>query len=179
MHLYNFATALNGRYMFGNDNEATQEILDEEFNNLSLEYKMSNILQAKEFAKHLSEIGCFYTDKPVAYELLENFTEAHMDVIGPLEHKRWITEKEEMGWSFDESYDNSELVVKMGMPSSEDKKAIKKAISKLRESTRTHKLMIPDYYDLDEDEQNKDTAPMNLMLKLIEKYDGLRIYRVK
>jgi len=48
----------------------------------------------------------------------------------------------------------------------------------VRELTRTHALMIEDYDELDEAEQNKDTAPMDCMLKLIEKYDGLRIYRV-
>ena len=58
-------------------------------------------------------------------------------------------------------------------------KAEAMAISKqLRELTRTHCLMIEDYAELDEAEQNKDTEPMNCMLKLIEKYDGLRIYRV-
>lgn len=156
LHLYNFATALNGRYSFGDDNKADSQKLEEAFDNLSLEYKLSNILQAKEFSRHLEAIGCFYTDKPVAYELLESFTEAQMDIIGPLEHTRWLKEKESMGWHFGEDYPNSEV----------------------RECTRTHKLMIDDYDELDEAVQNKDTHPMNLMLKLIEEYDGLRIYRM-
>lgn len=156
LHLYNFATALNGRYSFGDDNKADQQKLEDAFNDLSLEYKLSNILQAKEFSRHLEAIGCFYTDKPVAYELLKNFTEAQMDIIGPLEHTRWIKEKESMGWSYGDAYTNSEM----------------------RECTRTHKLMISDYEELDEEEQNKDTHPMNLMLKLIEEFDGLRIYRM-
>ncbi len=178
MHLYNFATALNGRYLFGDDNQASQEKLDEAFNSLSLEYKLSNILQAKEFSRHLEAIGCFYTDKPVAYELLEQFSEANMDIIGPLEHTRWIKEKESMGWVYDEAYNNAELVINAGLAAADDKKSVKKAINRLRECTRTHKLMIADYDELDKAEQNKDTAPMNLMLRLIEEYDGLRIYRM-
>lgn len=179
MHLYNFAAALNGRYLFGDDHQASPEQLEEAFNGLSLEYKLSNILQAKEFSRHLEAIGCFYTDKPVAYELLTEFTEGHMDVIGPLEHTRWVAEKESMGWSLDEAYADPELIVRSGLASKEDAGAVKRAVNRLRECTRTHKLMIPDYDELDTYEQNKDTAPMNLMLKLIEQYDGLRIYRMK
>ena len=48
----------------------------------------------------------------------------------------------------------------------------------LRELTRTHALMIEDYAELDAAEQAKDTEPMNYMLRLIEEFDGLRIYRV-
>ena len=47
-----------------------------------------------------------------------------------------------------------------------------------RELTRTHSLMIDDYYGLHTEEQAKDTEPMNCMLRLIEQYDGLRIYRM-
>lgn len=177
MHLYHFATALNGRYLFGDDNRASKEKLEEAFDSLSLEYKLSNILQAKEFSRHLEAIDCFYTDKPVAYELLDKFSEDNMDIIGPLEHTRWVKEKETMGWGYDEKYEDPELIIQSKLAAPCDEQAIRQASARLRECTRTHKLIIQDYDELDKTEQDKDTAPMNLMLKLIEEYDGLRIYR--
>ena len=37
--------------------------------------------------------------------------------------------------------------------------------------------MVEEYGELDATEQAKDTEPMNYMLRLIEEFDGLRIYR--
>lgn len=166
LHLYNFAVALNGRYKRGKlghgslTDEEERKNLEKGFEELSLEYKLSNILQAKAFAKYLDAIGCFYTDRPVAYEKLEKFSEANMDLIGPMEHDRWLDEKRSMGWELGTAY--------LEGPEPE----------RLRELTRTHDLMIDDYLDLSKEEQDKDTEPMNCMLRLIEEYDGLRIYRV-
>lgn len=174
LHLYNFAVALNGRYSYGNDNQVDQAQLEEDFDRLSLEYQLSNILQAKAFAGYLEAIGCFYTDKPVAYELLECFSESQMNVIGPMEHGRWMREKMSMGWNYDTAYQDYDKLRKCGIQE-EDLKSFSKD---LRELTRTHVLMIEDYDDLDDAEQDKDTHPMNCMLKLIEQYDGLRIYRI-
>ncbi len=173
-HLYNFAVALNGRYSHGDGNKVSTEELEAEFENLSLEYKLSNIMQAKAFSRYLDAVDCFFTDKPVAYELLERFTERQMDIIGPLEHSRWLQEKLFMGWSLDAAYCSREHLEKLGVTEAEFKSTSKK----LRELTRTHKLMIEDYNELDAAEQDKDTAPMNCMLQLIEQYDGLRIYRI-
>lgn len=166
LHLYNFAVALNGRYKYGTLNYASladksvHEDLEKDFEELSLEYKLSNILQAKAFAGYLDAINCFYTDRPVAYEKLEKFSEANMDLIGPMEHDRWLAEKRSMGWQYGTAY----------LDAPEPKR--------VRELTRTHSLMIDDYRDLSKEEQDKDTEPMNCMLRLIEEYDGLRIYRV-
>lgn len=160
LHLYHFAVALNARYHTGSIDALTEEEMEAEFDALSLEYKMSNVQQAKAFSRYLDAIGCFYTDKPVTYELMDAFSEANMDVIGPMEHERWVKEKLSMGWTLDSAYTSH--------PNSKQ----------LRELTRTHCLMIEDYHELDKAEQNKDTEPMNCMLRLIEKYDGLRIYRI-
>ena len=48
----------------------------------------------------------------------------------------------------------------------------------VRERTRTHKSLDVAYRKLDEKERNKDTEPMNDMLKLIEEFDGLRVYEM-
>ena len=64
-----------------------------------------------------------------------------------------------MGWQLDDAY--------LNMENNKD----------VRELTRTHSLMVEEYGELDAAEQAKDTEPMNYMLKLIEEFDGLRIYR--
>ena len=162
LHLYYFAAALNYRYHTGEiptGNAGAQMLAD--FDKLSLEYKLSNINQAKAFKGYLDRIGCFYSDKPMAYELLGSFTPADMDIIGPLEHERWNREKKEMGWQYGTAY----------LQAVDPKQA--------RELTRTHSLMIDDYYALPAEEQEKDTAPMNALLRLVEEFDGLRIYRIR
>ena len=167
IHLYNFAVAINGRYRYaGQESSVGEEQLEADFQEMSLEYKLSNIRQAKEFAGHLEAAGCFYTDRPVAHRMVESFSRQDLEIIGPLEHLRWLREKEEMGWIHG-----------------------KEQPRKIREQTRIHSLMLPEgttadadtarahYMELPEEERDKDTEPMNSMLKLIEKFDGLRIYR--
>lgn len=160
LHLYNFAVALNSRYQSGSAEAVDEAAMEEAFDRLSLEYKLSNVMQAKAFSRYLNAIGCFYTDKAVAYEMMDAFTAEDMDIIGPMEHERWVEEKLSMGWSYDTAY-----------TAQEDSKTV-------RELTRTHNLIIPDFNDLNQAEQDKDTEPMNCMLKLIEQFDGLRIYRL-
>lgn len=181
-NLYNFAIILNGRW--ANDDwkkakEAGQEdefINDssvrlkyaEEFKNLSLEYKIFNINQAKAFAKYMNEIGCFYTDKTVDFEQVERFTDEELVKIGLLEHRRWLQDHYDMGWTY-------------GTPDKEK-----------RDFERKHRDMIPqfekfdvsdeeakyNYERLDKETQDKDSEPMECMLSLLKMFDGLRIYRI-
>lgn len=140
------------------------------FKGLSLEYKLSNINQAKAFAGYLNEIGCFYTDKEVDFEQIENFTEEELLKIGILEHQRWLQEHYDMGWTY-------------GTPEKQE-----------RDFVRQHKDMIPgmsktevevtmeeakeNYERLEKAEQDKDTEPMECMLAMLKMFDGLRIYRL-
>jgi hypothetical protein len=168
IHLYNFAVALNARYSHAGqeDEPEVRKVMEQEFGALSLEYKLSNIGQAKAFAKYLDIIHCVFTDKPVDMPLVEKLSDADLEKIGPLEHARWLREHRDMGWTFADDY--------------KDKNE--------REQRRVHKLMmdgeiteesaLEHYNDLPVEEQDKDTAPMNSMLKLIRQYDGLRIYRM-
>ena len=184
INLYNFAVILNAKYSYSDMKEADKSgkleeyILDSNnfdsfasiFNNLSLEYKLSNINQAKSFDRYLNEIGCFYTDKPVDFEMVDGFSQEELLIIGPLEHKRWLEEHYEMGWTYGEPKDKNE-----------------------RENKRIHKDMIPNYdykgsllekdvlnnYNrLDKEEQDKDTEPMKYLLLMLKMFDGLRIYRI-
>ena len=191
MSLYNFAVALNGRWMLGDEwREAHKVGRGEEtaflsskmddfrtaFEKLSLEYKLSNINQAKAFDEYLNEIGAFYTDRPVDYEELIEFTPEECLKIGPMEHERWLREHIDMGWK--------------AWPHKEGEKLD----SAERENRRVHPDMIDDallvngeltedaarlhYKMLDKKEQDKDTEPMNAMIALLGMFDGVRVYRL-
>lgn len=175
IHLYNFAAALNARYnCYAGGEELpipSKEEQEKQFDGLSLEYKLSNIGQAKSFDKYLNEIGCFYTDKDVDFGMITKFTDEDMDKIGPLEHGRWIREHLEMGWGYGEPKDKSERENKrihklmMDIPDDIDEKAF-------------DELIVKHYNGLDDSEKDKDTAPMNFMLELIKEFEGLRIYKL-
>jgi len=182
INLYNFAIILNGRWgnarwkraklagqeeQFLSDSKVVEEFADG-FKALSLEYKLSNINQAKAFAKYMNMIGCFYTDKSVDFEQVEKFTDDELVKIGKAEHQRWLQEYYDMGWTY-------------GKPE-KDK----------RDFERKHCDMIPDFHGfdvsdevaeqnyerLDKAEQDKDTEPMECMLAMLKMFDGLRIYRI-
>lgn len=179
IHLYNFAVALNARYTYQDkEKDIKDDVLEDEFNALSLEYKLSNIGQAKAFSKHLDAIGCFYTDRPVDYPMLIKFTEKDIDVIGPLEHERWLREHIAMGWVYstmhtEEKYKSDSKAIREQTRGHHDMVILEDGEELTPETAREH------YHQLNADEQDKDVKPMNSMLELIKKYDGLRIYRYK
>lgn len=177
MHLYDFAVILSGRKKF-NIAEADKDKelrlkMEEAFENRSLEYKMIDIERVKKFSKYLDAIKCFYTDRAVAYPLLQKFEPEDMEVIGPMEHERWLWVHYTMGWKYDNKY----------------LEAPKEEQAELRELTRTHKLMLENgeytkenfvkhYIELDEEEKDKDTEPMNKLLYLLSMLDGVKFYRI-
>ena len=176
LHLYDFAVALNGRYNYqGRESRIKTERLEKEFEELSLEYQLSNINQAKAFDNYLNEIGCFFTDKRISYPMVQRFSDEQLAVIAPMEHSRWIREHQSMGWTYGEDYEKL----------ADDPKQARA----LRELFRQHVLamdppvteeqIIEHYNNLSGDDQNKDYEPFNSMLKLIKKFDGLRIYSLK
>lgn len=182
INLYNFAIILNGRWSnadwkkaklagqeerFLNDDKAIEAFTDN-FKTLSLEYKLSNINQAKAFAKYMNIIGCFYTDKSVDFEQVDRFSGEELEIIGKMEHQRWLQEHYDMGWTY-------------GKPEGDK-----------RDFERRHRDMIPgflgfdvsdeaaeqNYERLDKATQDKDTDPMECMLAMLKIFDGLRIYRI-
>jgi hypothetical protein len=175
MHLYDFAVALNHQYNCRNEKKefigASQKEMENSFTELSLEYQISNINQAKAFAQYLDSIGCFFTDRPVEFTPLREFKENELAIIGEKEHSRWWQEKIAMGWTPDEWIETSndaygELTRKFDFKNNKW----------LRECLRIHCDMRL-FDKLSEEDINKDTDPMNDMVKLLEEYDGLRIYR--
>lgn len=166
LNLYDFALSLNGRYigkidfksideLEGEKLEEVQTLLEKEFEKLTLEYKLSNLAQAKEFASHLDKIGCFYSSRAMDYEVIEDFTEEEKHQIAVLEHERWMNEKLDMGWTYGTDYTNKEE----------------------RERKRIHRDIVP-FEELDYEAVRKDFEPMRLLIKLLNLYDGLRIYRL-
>ncbi len=184
INLYNFAVILNARwrdtefqqaFQAGNaeifiQNQDKEKEYDAWFGEMSLEYKLSNINQAKGFADCLDAIGCFYTDEDIDRDIVEAFSGEDLLRIGEIEHKRWLQEHYDMGWCY-------------GVQEGE-----------ARELTRAHKDMLPfvkeghctvsdadagtNYDRLEKAEQDKDTEPMKCMLAMLGMFDGLRIYRL-
>ena len=174
LHLYDFAVALHGRNM---PQETTAEELEEKFTSQSLEYQLSGINRAKSFSRYLNALGCFYTDRPVDYEMVTAFTPEQALQIAPLEHERWVREHQGMGWRCGTAYET--------LPLPEDNRKARRA---LREQLRCHKLAMDGdvtdeevrahFFSLPEEDQDKDWKPFNSMLKLLKKFDGLRIYKL-
>ena len=176
LHISDFAVSLNGRYNYmDREDEVSAEQLNEDFRKLSLEYKLLNINQARSFARYLNAIDCFYTDKPVDYDMLRSYTPEMTAVFAPMEHARWVRDHQKAGWLPGDEYET--------LPVTGNEKEARKA---LREQLRRHKLTMPDnatdaeiyahYQSLPPEEQGKDYLPYNSMLKLLRKFDGLRIY---
>ena len=183
LHLYDFAIALNARYAHRNEEKGiSADILENEFQELSLEYQLSNINQAKCFAGYLDKLGLFYTDRPVDYDMVTKFTRKQALTIAPMEHERWVREHIAMGWKSGRMYETAEIPGEMIARYGSEAEARKA----LREQLRIHKLAmdggpesaeIHNHYEaLPEEEKSKDYEPFNSMLKLIKKFDGLRIY---
>ncbi|MBR4343886.1 MAG: hypothetical protein IKP88_14530 [Lachnospiraceae bacterium] len=176
IHLYNFAVALNARFA---KEKASIDQIEDDFNSLSLEYKISNINQAKNFSGTLDTIGCFYTDKSVNLPLIEKFSKKDLSIIGPIEHGRWVREHKASGWIFGDSYVKKDA--NGNYTKEEDRKA--------RECLRIHRCMMDEeltekniqnhYETLPEADKDKDTKPWNTMIQQIGKFDGLRLYRYK
>ncbi len=171
LHLYDFAVALHGR---NRSPDITIAVLEEQFEALSLEYQLSTINRAKNFSLYLNAINCFYTDRPVDYQMITKFNRKQAAVIAPMEHERWIREHRAMGWTY------GTLYMDLGQPEKE---------RDLREQMRCHKLAMngkltseniyEHYLSLSEADKGKDWKPFNTMLMLLKKYDGLRIYIYK
>ena len=99
------------------------------------------------------------------------------EAIAPLEHLRWVRDHEKMGWSAGSRYETL-------LPDADES-----ARAALREQLRMHRDTLPPgssdktilhhYSTLPPDVQGKDSLPFNSLLRLLKKYDGVRIYRLK
>ncbi len=177
LHLYDFAVALHARNMPA---DTTPEAMEAAFTALSLEYQLATINRARYFARYLDAIHCFYTDKPVDYELVTHFGMRDAAVFAPMEHERWVREHQAMGWRYGTAYEK--------LPLTSVQTPEKDARAALREQLRCHKRMMDGklthdeirahFKRLPEADKDKDYKPFNRLLELLKQFDGLRIYRL-
>ena len=78
----------------------------EAFESLSLEFKISNIEQAKSYSEKLELINCFFSDKELDYEVVTDFNSNQMDLefLAREEHVRWVKERLTAGWKYGTDY---------------------------------------------------------------------------
>lgn len=154
-HLYEMATFMSS--------------LDD-FKSKSLEYRLIDIQRVKRFLQYQDTIGCFYSDLATDAMLKTEFTPADAEIMGPIEHEKWLSIHHVMGWGYDIRY-----------------KEVKEPKS-IREIVRMHCLMLENgeyttenavkhYYDLPIDEQDKDTEPFNALIQKLLKTDGVKFYK--
>lgn len=154
INLCDFAKAIHNSY---NGYMKAMGKKTDEFEDLSLEYKVTNLNQAKSYADKLELINCFYSDKELDYPIVNEFTaakddNAQRDDLGFLareEHLRWVKEKYAADWTY-----------------GKEKNAKKK----------THPDLIP-YDALSKEERDKDELMVKNMIPLLYTYGhGVRIY---
>jgi hypothetical protein len=154
INLCKIAEAINVSYMEDCQYANIKEYMQQEFDYLTLEYKLSNVAQAKNYVRHLEDINCFFSDRRLDYTPVEEFTEDEIEFLAVNEHIRWVNEKVSMGWKYGTDYSNRNE----------------------REQKRIHKDIVP-YNDLNSDAKKKDYNPVNNMIKHLAKY-GVKVYRM-
>ena len=175
LDLYHVATILNAEYRTRdgiytdyhetdtrNDDTFSERTLMKYFEQLSLEYKLSNLYQVQCYVKNLEEKKMFFTDRQVAYQEAEDFDDNMLKELGEKKHLAWSMEKKAMGWRRGEDYR------KQNLPESE--------VNKLRERLREHEYIDHPFGTLSEDEQEKDKAPIRQQRNIMKTRFGIRVY---
>ncbi len=161
INLCDFAKAIHVSYLDYCRNLDADSI-NESFDKLPLEFKVSNIEQAKSYAYKLELINCFYSSKDLDYPVVEDFKSANIgaagfDNLGFLcreEHVRWVKEKLNLGWTYGTDYSNTNE----------------------RNLKKIHKDIVP-FEILSEEEQKKDEIMINNIIPLLKKFgNNVRIY---
>ncbi|MCM1131665.1 MAG: RyR domain-containing protein [Roseburia sp.] len=155
INLCDFAKAIHKSYqvLWGGD----------DFDDLPLETKLSNIEQAKSYSEKLELINCFYSDKELDYPIVNNFSNNNYDIyrkkrtddiefLAREEHVRWVKEKLAAGWKYGETKDSSK---------------------------KTHPDIVP-YESLLDSEKEKDIVMIkNIIPFLYEQGHKVRVYRFR
>ena len=140
--------------------------INQSFGELPLEFKISNIEQAKSYAEKLELINCFYSSKDLDYPIVEDFNaiefgafKDNLEFLCREEHVRWVQEKLSMGWKYGTDYDP-------------DDKAE-------RNRKKIHRDIVP-YEELTAKEREKDELMIKNMLTLLKKFDSnIKIYNYR
>lgn len=162
--LCKIAETINTSYQSDCKNAGIKEYMQSAFDSLTLEYKLSNVAQAKDYVRHLHKINCFFSDRKLDYPVVEEFTEKELLYLAKEEHIRWVAEKIGMGWKYGRQVEDGEIADETSYKDRTD-----------REAKRLHKNIVP-FCDLSEDAKSKDMFPVNNMVKQLRNY-GIKIYR--
>lgn len=138
--------------------------ISKEFGELSLEFKVSNIEQAKSYAEKLELINCFYSSKDLDYPIVEDFRRTafsefknNLSFLCREEHVRWVKEKLAMGWKYGTDYKSIEE----------------------RNRKKINRSIVP-YEQLSEEDRSKDELMINNIIKLLKKFDSnIKIYNYR
>lgn len=141
-----------------------QDVLREDFDDLLLEYKLSNIGQAKQYSRHLEDINCFFSDRQLDYPVVEKFTDEEITYLAIKEHIRWVSEKVTMGWRYGRQVETAKL---------DDDTCYAKS---QREKKRLHKDIVP-FEALEGSHAERDVKPIERMIENLSAY-GIKIYRI-
>ncbi|MGN0771610.1 MAG: RyR domain-containing protein [Christensenellales bacterium] len=144
----------------------SNEHIETDFSNLPLEFKVSNIEQAKSYAEKLELINCFYSSKDLDYPVVTDFNRTQFssftDNLGFLsreEHVRWVKEKLAMGWKYGTDYDKN------------DKEE--------RNRKKIHSSIVP-FEMLSEEDRSKDKLMINNIIPILRKFDSnIKIYNYR
>ena len=167
INLCDFARAIHASYckLIGSSCDDTRKSLSDEFDKLSLEFKISNIEQAKSYANKLELINCFFSSKDLDYPVVTDFRSSDYGISGSdnlgflcrEEHVRWVKEKLNMGWKYGTDYSSNAE----------------------RNSKKIHKDLVP-YEVLAPEEQSKDELMVNNIIPFLKKFGhNLRIYNYR
>jgi len=173
INLCDFAKSIHASYQ-ENCMEMDTQFLDESFGSLPLEFKLSNIDQAKSYPEKLELINCFFSDKELDYPMVQDFSKDKLEgddegrddleFLSREEHVRWVREKLSRGWTYGISYIDPKT---------------KKENTKERNEKKEHKDLVP-YDCLNAPTREKDKIAIRNMVPLLYKHgDGIRIYRYR
>ena len=166
INLCDFAKAIHSSYQELCRN-FTSKNMNKMFGELPLEFKISNIEQAKSYAERLELANCFYSSKDLDYDVIDDFKTADFgnkgeDNFGFLcrgEHVRWVKEKLAMGWRYGE--ENKDYTAAD------------------REKKKLNKCIVP-YECLDAESKLKDGQMIQNIIPLLRKFgNNIKIYKYR
>lgn len=166
VNLCDFAKAIHASYQ-QNCKALNIEYVNDSFAELPLEFKLSNIEQAKSYARKLELIDCFYSDRELDFPVVDSFADGKdgdkiMDFLCREEHVRWTREKLAMGWRYGISY----------LAEKDPQKR-----TQLRNFKKENKDIVP-YEMLEEGERMKDRIMIDNIIPLLYRLGNqIRIYR--
>ncbi len=179
IHLYKFSILVH--QMNHLDENKTKDEMEKEFEQLSLEYKINHISRTKKFSKILDKIGCFYSDKPMDCEIVYEFGDELNEVMGPIEHERWIWEHWVMGWRYTDKDTLAKADQLSGYENGSARECLKlhSDMVELENGKYSKEEGIAHFRGLTDKTKEKDTRSMKNLLKVLAKEDGVKVYRLR